>query len=142
MTANIYKNGFVNIFGKKIIYIEDVVVFLKNLQALDLKIFRLIVAGICLAIIEVVALLVLAAFVNVSLQQSSSITFGFAFLEMVDFASLGFFQQASLCLFVFLIRFISSLLLQNYILLQSSEMQVVAFFYWRRYHRSDTSNLI
>ena len=97
---------------------------MKNLQALDLKIFRLIVAGICLAIIEVVALLVLAAFVNVSLQQSSSITFGFAFLEMVDFASLGFFQQASLCLFVFLIRFISSLLLQNYILLQSSEMQV------------------
>ena len=63
--------------------------FLKNLQALDLR-FRLIVAGICLAIIEVVALLVLAAFVNVSLQQSSSITFGFAFLEMVDFASLGF----------------------------------------------------
>ena len=30
MTANIYKNGFVNIFGKKIIYIEDVVVFEKS----------------------------------------------------------------------------------------------------------------
>ena len=117
------KNGFDSIVRKKFIYIGDVVTFIKILKSINFKIYGVATVGILLAVIEVLALLTLATFVSSVLQQPTSSTGNLPLIGWFDFSYLSFTEQALFCLFMFALRFVSGLLLQNYILLQSSEMQ-------------------
>ena len=117
------KNGFDSIVRKKFIYICDVVTFIKILKSINFKIYGVATVGILLAVIEVLALLTLATFVSSVLQQPTSSTGNLPLIGWFDFSYLSFTEQALFCLFMFALRFVSGLLLQNYILLQSSEMQ-------------------
>ena len=117
------KNGFDSIVRKKFIYIGDVVTFIKILKSINFNIYGVATVGILLAVIEVLALLTLATFVSSVLQQPTSSTGNLPLIGWFDFSYLSFTEQALFCLFMFALRFVSGLLLQNYILLQSSEMQ-------------------
>ena len=117
------KNGFDSIIRKKFIYIGDVVAFIKILKSINFKIYGVATVGVLLAVIEVLALLTLATFVSSVLQQPTSSTGNLPLIGWFDFSYLSFTEQALFCLFMFALRFVSGLLLQNYILLQSSEMQ-------------------
>ena len=108
---------------KGVINVDDILAFSRILKKLDFKIFRLCMAGVALAVVEVAALLLLASFINSALQPPDNGVLRPNFLNYLQFSNFTFIEQAVICLFVFLLRFLSGLLLQNFILLQSSQLQ-------------------
>jgi len=108
---------------KSVINIDDILAFSRVLKKLEFKIFRLCTAGVTLAVVEVAALLLLASFINTALQQPDNGVLSPNFLDYLQLSNFTFIEQAVICLFVFCLRFLSGLLLQNFILLQSSQLQ-------------------
>jgi len=108
---------------KSVINIDDILAFSRILKKLGFKISCLCASGVTLAVVEVTALLLLASFINTALQQPENGVLNPKFLDYLQFSNLTFIEQAVICLFVFLLRFLSGLLLQNFILLQSSQLQ-------------------
>lgn len=123
MTDKVNNNGFISPSKKKIFYIGDVVAFIKILKTINFKIYGVAAVSVLLALIEVVALFTLATFVNSVLQQPTSSAVSYPLISWLDFSNFGFIEHAFFCFFMFALRFCSGLLLQNYILLQSSNMQ-------------------
>ena len=108
---------------KRIVDIDDILVFFLVLKKLNFRFFRLSAAGITLAILEVAALLLLASFVNTALQQPKTGIASASFLDYLQFSSLTFYEQSIICIVAFLLRFLAGLALQNFILLQSTQLQ-------------------
>ena len=108
---------------KRIVDIDDILVFFRVLKKLNFRFFRLSAAGITLAILEVAALLLLASFVNTALQQPKTGIASASFLDYLQFSSLTFYEQSIICIVAFLLRFLAGLALQNFILLQSTQLQ-------------------
>lgn len=108
---------------KRVINIDDIMVFCRILKKLKFKLWRLSISGITLAVLEVAALLLLASFVNTALQQPKTGIENAGILNYLHLSSLTFNEQSTICIFVFLLRFLAGLALQNFILLQSTQLQ-------------------
>ena len=108
---------------KRVINIDDIMVFCRILKKLKFKFWRLSISGITLAVLEVAALLLLASFVNTALQQPKTGIENAGILNYLHLSSLTFNEQSTICIFVFLLRFLAGLALQNFILLQSTQLQ-------------------
>ena len=108
---------------KRVINIDDIMVFCRILKKLKFKFWRLSISGITLAVLEVAALLLLASFVNTALQQPKTGIENAGILNYLHLSSLTFNEQSTICVVVFLLRFLAGLALQNFILLQSTQLQ-------------------
>ena len=108
----------------KYLDITDVVAFIKLLGALKFKAFRLCVTAVCLASIEVLSLVVLAAFVSSALLSGAQQGVLGHVITRTGFHELGFLYQSAVCLLLFLARFLLGLVLANFVLLQSNQLQV------------------
>ncbi|MAS81740.1 MAG: hypothetical protein CMF45_03540 [Legionellales bacterium] len=108
---------------RNIINIEDVIAFYRILKKLKFRLPRICLAGITLAVLEIIALLLLASFVNTALQQPKVEGISANVLEYFHLSALSFAEQSIVCVFVFILRFFAGLSLQNYILLQSAQLQ-------------------
>jgi ABC-type multidrug transport system fused ATPase/permease subunit len=102
----------------------DLWAFLLILTRLDFRIFSLGFIGVLLALIELIALLVLASFVNGILEAPSNSTPLLGSTDWFGFKGLSFSHQAVFCVVIFFARFVLGLLLQNFILRQTNELQV------------------
>lgn len=108
----------------RVIDLNDVRDFMRILSKLNFKILRLGTISILLALIEITALLVLASFVNSTVRGPIDAASSAGLISWIKFDSLGFGEQAALCVCIFCIRFVSGLLLQNFILQQTNQLQV------------------
>jgi len=107
-----------------VIDLDDVRDFMRILSKLDFKILRLGATSVLLALIEITALLVLASFVNSTIRGPIDVVSSVGVMSWIKFDTLGFGEQAALCVCIFCIRFVSGLLLQNFILQQTNQLQV------------------
>jgi len=108
----------------KDVHLGDVRAFLLILSRLDFRILSLGVIGVTLALIELIALLVLASFVNGIIAAPSNGAHLLGSIGWFGFNGLSFSQQAFLCVSIFFARFVLGLLLQNFILRQTNQLQV------------------
>ena len=114
----------VKIKSRKILDVRDVTAFVRLLGALRFRAFRLCVTAVVLASIEVLSLVVLAAFVSSVLLSGAQQGVLGQVITRTGFHELGFLYQSAVCLLLFLTRFLLGLVLANFVLLQSNQLQV------------------
>ena len=114
----------VKIKSRKILDVRDVTAFVRLLGALRFRAFRLCVTAVVLASIEVLSLVVLAAFVSSVLLSGAQQGVLGQVITRTGFHELGFLYQSAVCLLLFLTRFLFGLVLANFVLLQSNQLQV------------------
>lgn len=108
----------------KILDVKDVIAFVRLLGALRFRALRLCVTAILLALIEVTSLVMLAVFVSSTLLGESQQGVLGQVIARTGFNGLEFFLQSLVCLLLFLGRFLLGLILANFILLQSNQLQL------------------
>ncbi len=110
--------------SRKILDVRDVTAFVRLLGALKFRAIRLCITAVLLALIEVISLVVLAAFLgSVLLKGAQQGVLGQA-IARTGFDELEFLYQSAACLLLFFTRFVLGLVLANFVLLQSNELQV------------------
>ncbi len=109
---------------RKFLDVRDVAAFIRLLRALHFRAFGLGVTAVILASIEVLSLVVLAAFVSSALLIGAQQGVLGQVITRTGFHELGFLYQSAVCLLLFLTRFLLGLVLANFVLLQSNQLQV------------------
>lgn len=109
---------------RKILDVRDVIAFVKLLVALRFRAFRLCFTAIILASIDVLSIVLLAAFVSSILLTGPQQGILGEVIARTGYSELTFQYQSGVCLLLFLTRFLLGLVLVNFILLQSNQLQL------------------
>lgn len=109
---------------QKILDVRDVITFVRLLRALRFRASRLCFNAIILASIDVLSIVLLAAFVSSILLTGPQQGILGEVITRTGYSELTFQYQSGVCLLLFLTRFLLGLVLVNFIFLQSNQLQL------------------